>query len=101
MRREVCHDTNDYVVTGGAGLASRHGSPRAAIRHPTPYDTAQGRCNTTCGKDLCRDTVCIVTRGEGRDAATRRRAGGLGVVHAQRAGSQGLLGVNPVHPTQF
>ena len=57
MRWEVCHDTNDYVVTEGESLASRHGWPGAAIPLPTPYDKAQGRCDTTCGRDLCRDTI--------------------------------------------
>ena len=46
MASEMCHDTNDCIVTGGADLVSRHSLPGAAMRRPVPSDTTQERCDT-------------------------------------------------------
>ena len=78
----VCHDTILCIVTGGAGLASRHSAPRAAIRRSTPCDTVQRCCDmqgSACGacaaRALCRDTIFVSRVGgcdtTGGSASTR------------------------------
>ena len=65
----VCRDTILYIVTGGAGLASRHSVPGAAIRHSAPCDT-QGRNRGACTtRALCRDTI-FVSQAGGCDTAS-------------------------------
>ena len=63
LASEVCRDTNDCIVTGGAGLASRHGALGAAIRRPAPYDTEQERCDTRDRGFWLQYNFCIVTGG--------------------------------------
>ena len=69
----VCRDTILYIVTGGAGLASRHSVPGAAIWHSAPCDT-QGRNRGACAtRALCRDTI-FVSQAGGCDTASVRAA---------------------------
>ena len=66
MASEVCHDTNDCIVTGGADLMSRQSAPGALIQSTTPCDMVQERCDT-CGsardtprgRGLCCDTKFV------------------------------------------
>ena len=52
---EVCRDTNGCIVTGGAGLVSRHSALAAAIRHSSAPRYDAGSCDT---RGIARDTAC-------------------------------------------
>ena len=43
LANKVCHNTNDCILIGGVGLASRHSAPGSVIRR---CDTAQ------CARDM-------------------------------------------------
>ena len=97
----MCHNTNDCIVTGGAGLASRHSAPGATIRRSTALRHGAGalrHARQRARQGLNCDTIfCIVT--EGRRHGVRHSAR-HGLRHGQCALQHGQRGATTRRPAR-